>query len=146
MLKTGISKVCAPTAVMRSKHASTKLKTVSHTPITGSTPKEVSKLQTSNLNRRKLPERHVNELQFIHSVPAWLCWHCAGSHSVLLETWMALFGERRGLPVGRSWATRIFAVGFAFFSVVTMAACTLQLGNAFSMTCLDIQLPRCKSG
>jgi hypothetical protein len=36
---------------------------------------------------------------------------------------MALFGERRGLTIGRSWATRIFAIAFAFFSVVTMAAC-----------------------
>ena len=48
---------------------------------------------------------------------------CAGSDSILLETWMAMFGERRGLAIGRSWATRIFAIAFAFFSVIVMAAC-----------------------
>ena len=49
------------------------------------------------------------------------------SDSILMETWLSLFGERRGMIIGRSWATRIFAIAFAFFSVVIMAACALLL-------------------
>jgi len=48
---------------------------------------------------------------------------------VLLDTWMAMLGERRGLPVGRSWGVRIFAIAFAFFSVVVLAACEPHLSS-----------------
>ena len=49
----------------------------------------------------------------------------AASDSILMETWLSLFGERRGMAVGRSWASRIFALAYAFFSVVVLAACEL---------------------
>lgn len=54
---------------------------------------------------------------------------------------MAMFGERRGLAIGRSWATRIFAIAFAFFSVIIMAACahTVTCPNDIMLTCMSNQ-------
>ncbi|KAK9918578.1 hypothetical protein WJX75_005119 [Coccomyxa subellipsoidea] len=63
--------------------------------------------------------------------------HC--SDSILLETWMAMFGERRGLAIGRSWATRIFAIAFAFFSVIIMAAYTANFASI--LTVLQVSQP-----
>ncbi|KAK9918878.1 hypothetical protein WJX75_007744 [Coccomyxa subellipsoidea] len=63
--------------------------------------------------------------------------HC--SDSILLETWMAMFGERRGLAIGRSWATRIFAIAFAFFSVIVMAAYTANFASI--LTVLQVSQP-----
>ena len=59
-----------------------------------------------------------------------------------METWLSLFGERRGMMVGRSWATRIFAIAFAFFSVVIMAACALaqQLASALPVRAITFCL------
>ncbi|BDA49267.1 Glutamate receptor 2 [Coccomyxa sp. Obi] len=61
------------------------------------------------------------------------------SDSILLETWMAMFGERRGLSIGRSWATRIFAIAFAFFSVVVMGAYTANFASI--LTVLQVSQP-----
>ncbi len=76
-------------------------------------------------------------------MPNALSWGgcCAVSGSILLETWLALMGERRGFMSGRSWAPRIFGIAFAFFSVIIMAACARSLSIA-PFWCAGVSAPQ----